>query len=127
MLDQRAAAGLTEFLVAKLGPKAICAHVDVSWRSIALEDILLPLDDYGSHVSIQRIEAAIDPLVALAQPGQFERIIRGVNIVRPEVVLQSDRPKSEGGGLSGVPQTVYDFLDRVDSLRYLTFGAAKSH
>lgn len=125
LLNQRAAASLTEYLVAQLGPEAICAQVEVGWRSVTLEDILLPLDDNGSHVSIRRIEATIDPLVALAQPGAFERIIRSVNVVRPELVLQTEPAQSKQDSGDAIPKAVYSILERVDSLRSFTFEGGK--
>lgn len=125
LLNQRAAASLTEYLVAQLGPEAICAQVEVGWRSVTLEDILLPLDGNGSHLSIGRIEAKIDPLVALAQPGEFERIIRSINVVRPEFVLQIEHEKSKEDSGQAIPNAVYTLLERVDSLRSFSFEGGK--
>ncbi len=125
LLNQKVAASLTEYLVHQLGPEAICGQVEVGWRSVTLEDVLLPLDENGSHVSIQRIEATFDPLVALAQPGAFERIIRSVNVVRPEFVLQTETKSSRQDSGDIIPKSVYSLLAKVDSLRSFTFEGGK--
>ncbi len=121
LLNQRAAAGLTDYLVGQLGPDAMCAEVDLSWRSVVLRDVVLPLDKRGTQLSISRIEVGIDPLIVLSQPGEYERMVRNIQLVGPRLELVVGG-RSEGRADSGlVPQAVFDILGRADSLRGFAF------
>ncbi len=125
LLNQHVASGLTNYLVSRLGPEAICAEVDLGFRHISLRDVLLPLDDEGTMLSISRIDVRIDPLIALSQPGEYARILQSVNIISPELILKlpikSTRPKSG----RPIPDGLFKALESVDSLRSLTFESGK--
>jgi len=121
VLNQRAAAGLTDFLVSKLGPEAICAEVELSWQRVVLRDILLPLGEYGTQLEIARIEAHIDPLIALSQPGEYERMIRRIEVISPRLSLvlgDSARSRSDS---TIIPNAVFEVLGRADSLIGFSF------
>ncbi|MBL0060263.1 MAG: hypothetical protein IPP40_01900 [bacterium] len=125
LLNQRVAAGLTDYLVKQLGPEAICGEVELGWRQISIKDILLPLDKHGTMLSIARIDATIDPLIALSQPGEYERIIRTINVVGPQLHVHLPE-KSESGSSNGlIPASVFKTLAQVDSLRSFTFEDGK--
>jgi hypothetical protein len=124
LVNQQLAASLTNFLVTKLGPEAICGSVDLGWRHLSLQDITLPLDDHGSILTIERIEASVDPLVALSQPNEYTRIIRSINIVNPELTYYVvSGPKTVADTTSKkllVPDAVFEAVSRADSLRTIT-------
>ncbi|MCB9357113.1 MAG: hypothetical protein H6506_05040 [Calditrichaeota bacterium] len=121
LLDQQAAARLTEYLVSRLGPDAICAEVEIGWRSVRLRDIVLPLDTHGSQLSISSISADIDPLVLVSQPAEFERILRNVAVTRPTLMLSVSRDTAAKNERSDWTPKAFDLLARLDSLQGFTF------
>ncbi len=125
LLNQRVAAGLTSYLVGQLGPEAICGEVELGWRYISLKDIQLPLDSLGTMLSIARIEVTVDLLTALAQPGEYERIVRSVNVVGPEFVLRLPDGQSASKSDALIPDEVFVTLTKVDSLRNFSFEGGK--
>lgn len=121
LINQEAAARLTEILVAKLGTEAICGDVEIGWRYVRMWDIVLPLDDRGSRLSIRHIDVGIDPLIVFAQPGTIERVFRSVHVVGPELTIAiggSDSPKAN---TSSIPDGLFELLARTDSLHALSF------
>ena len=125
LLNQRVAAGLTDYLVKQLGPEAICAEVELGWRHVSIKDILLPLDKHGTMLYIARIDATIDPLIAISQPGAYERSISTINVVEPRLQLHLPEKKEQGNSSGLVPSSVFKTLAQIDSLRSFTFEDGK--
>ena len=125
LLNERVAAGLTDYLVKQLGPEAICAEVELGWRHVSIKDILLPLDKHGTILSIARIDATIDPLIAISQPGAYKRIIRTINVVEPRLQLNLPEKREQGNSSGLIPSSVFKTLAQIDSLRSFTFEDGK--
>ncbi|MCB1061077.1 MAG: hypothetical protein KDB65_12690 [Calditrichaeota bacterium] len=128
IVNQQLAASLTNYMVTKLGPEAICGSVDLGWKHLSLEDVMLPIDDHGSVLSISRIEATVDPLIALSQPREYTRIIRSLNVVNPElklIVAKRENSDPDTATKPLVPDVIFGVLSRVDSLRSITLENGK--
>lgn len=117
LVNKQVAAGITSYLVEQLGPSAICGEIELGWRHITLRDILLPLGGSGSELTIPSLEVSIDPLVAISQPGAYERIVRTISVHDPRLTLVLEQGQGAKQAELRVPEEVFIALERVDSLR----------
>ncbi|MCC6476007.1 hypothetical protein IT157_03045 [bacterium] len=125
ILNEQTAARLTDYLVRRLGPDAICAKVGIGFSSATLEGIVLPFDTLGSKLEVEKIEVTLDPLVALSQPRSPERIIKSIRVFRPALTLVTGsgtdttaqgRPRKFSTG------KIFETLGEADSLHSFTFS-----
>lgn len=120
LVNRQIAAGITDYLVAQLGPEAICGEIALGWRQISIRDVILPFGESGTTLTIQRIDVTIDPLIAVSQPSAYERIVRSVSLINPELKLVIAENSTGTRPSASIPPSVFAALGRVDSLQNLS-------
>ena len=75
LLNQRVAAGLTDYLVKQLGPAALCGEVELGWQRVTINDIIHIKLPYLAEINREKLEADLS---------------NGVHVTRTAVMVPTD-------------------------------------
>lgn len=111
LVNRSIARQLNDYLIRNVGEDSEIGSVRIGWRSLYLEDIVLPLQG-GSRLTIRSVEASVNPIEVFNQPDRLERVMRRLDIDEPELFL--------GKGTESSAETLEDSTGKNEKL-FFTF------
>jgi|GEM_PF-5479014 len=86
---------IVETITSYLGSSTKIGSVRLTWDSLVLNDIVLPVDSNGSSLRIEQVSARLRPTRLLGKSFKPEQMISSVCITAPDVFLSTEQRAEE--------------------------------